>query len=74
MKPIGSRTNRVDIREEGISSDHVPRPVTPQQEQILTEVVKRMRNAREAERSVIIAFGAHSIKNGLGPVLISLME
>lgn len=74
MKPMASRTNRVDIREEGISTDHVPRPVTPQQEQILTEVVKRMRNAREADRSVIIAFGAHSIKNGLGPVLISLME
>jgi hypothetical protein len=33
-----------------------------------------MRKARRAGRSIMLAFGAHTIKNGLAPVLIRLIE
>ncbi len=38
------------------------------------EVAGRIRAARQAGRPVILAFGAHTIKNGLAPVLVDLME
>ncbi len=34
----------------------------------------RIRAARAAGKPVILAFGAHTIKNGLGPVLIHMMQ
>jgi hypothetical protein len=34
----------------------------------------RIRLARQKKRSVMLAFGAHTIKNGLSPVLIALMD
>ncbi|MFC1614787.1 hypothetical protein ACFL5K_05765, partial [Gemmatimonadota bacterium] len=40
----------------------------------VAEVAERVIEAREAGRPVIMAFGAHTIKNGLAPVLISLIE
>lgn len=41
---------------------------------VMDEIVARIRSARADGRPVILAFGAHTIKNGLGPVLIRLME
>lgn len=41
---------------------------------LMDELVGRIRKARENGRPVIMAFGAHSIKNGLGPVLGELIE
>ena len=40
----------------------------------IEETAKRIRHAREHGASVILAFGAHLIKNGLAPVVIELME
>jgi len=41
---------------------------------MLPEVVERVRAARAAGKPVMCAFGAHAIKNGLGPVLIRLIR
>jgi hypothetical protein len=40
----------------------------------IAETAARIRAARAAGRPVICAFGAHTIKNGLGPVLARLIE
>jgi hypothetical protein len=41
---------------------------------MISECVTRIRAARQAGRPVVLTFGAHTIKNGLAPVLIRLME
>jgi hypothetical protein len=51
-----------------------PRPLSEASAAILAECASRIRSARAAERPVILAFGAHTIKNGLSPVLIELMK
>jgi hypothetical protein len=43
-------------------------------QEVLEEAADRVRKARAKERPVVVAFGAHSIKNGLGPVLLRLIE
>ena len=38
------------------------------------EVAQRILKAREKGASIILAFGAHLVKNGAGPILIKLMQ
>jgi len=42
--------------------------------ELIKKTAERIHVARHKHRSVILTFGAHTIKNGLSPVLISLME
>lgn len=74
IKPLKQRLNKLAIEKDHVNPDQVARPMRPAAEQALGEVVVRVRKARKAERPVMLAFGAHTIKNGLGPVLIRLME
>ena len=48
--------------------------MSPAAAEVLTECAEKVRAARAAGRPVMLAFGAHSIKNGLAPVLTQLME
>jgi len=62
-----------------IERDHVPLVAQPRNLSAaagaaVREAVARIRAARDAGKPVILATGAHSIKNGLGPVLIHLLE
>ncbi len=62
-----------------IESDHVPvdaeaKSLSPQATAAVKEIAQRIRQARESDKPVMLAFGAHTIKNGLGPVLIQLIR
>ena len=74
MQPLAARENRLDIERDHVNVAQAPSPVTGSAAEILTETVERIREARRQQRPVVMAFGAHTIKNGLGPVLIALME
>lgn len=72
--PLGARKNKVSAARDLIRPDSRPRPLAAGAADILAEAVERIRRARERGRPVICAFGAHSIKNGLAPVLSALAE
>ena len=74
LKPLGERGNKVRFPADAVSPHAAPGMLPEQAQRILAETVTRIRAAREAGRPVICAFGAHTIKNGLGPVLIRLIE
>jgi len=57
-----------------VDPDSPPQAWSTHGETVVAETVDRIRRARAAERPVILAFGAHTIKNGLAPVLIRLIE
>ena len=62
-----------------IASDHVPLTAQPRNlsgvaREAIRDVAVRIRTARGAGKPVILATGAHTIKNGLGPLLIHLMQ
>ncbi|GMU94353.1 MAG: hypothetical protein AMXMBFR4_34110 [Candidatus Hydrogenedentota bacterium] len=74
FKPLKDRKNKVHIE-----TDHVPATAEPKAlgvggESIVRETAERIVRAREDGKSRMLAFGAHSIKNGLAPVFVKLIE
>ena len=75
IKPLSERKDKVYIER-----DHVPVDTPLQKDfsdtgqRIIDDVIERLRKARDAGKSRMIAFGAHAIKNGLAPVFMKLIE
>ncbi len=71
--PLADRTNRVFIERDIVNPDAQPSrasaPIRPAVESVAADI----RGARADGRPVILAFGAHTIKNGLGAVLQELI-
>jgi hypothetical protein len=74
IRSLSSRPNKVTIEQDAIRPDTAPRRISAAASEVVVECAVKIRSARSAGRPVMIAFGAHTIKNGLGPVLIRLME
>lgn len=74
VKPLGERENKIVIERDCILPGRLPKTFTGETRAIVRETADHMRQARRAGRSIMLAFGAHTIKNGLAPVLIRLME
>jgi len=73
-KPLAERVNRTFIEKEAIYPGQAPRRMTDQLRRAAALTADSIRSARRQDRSVMLAFGAHTIKNCLGPVLIHMME
>ncbi|MFA5043049.1 MAG: hypothetical protein WC381_05860 [Kiritimatiellia bacterium] len=74
VKPLGERTSKLAIEIDRVLPGAAPKNISGAAQTIVRETAERMRLARRAGRAVMLAFGAHTIKNGLAPVLIRLME
>jgi hypothetical protein len=74
LKPLAARKDKVSFPRGAVSPDAVPAPLPGNGAETLGEAVARIRAARAAGKPVMCAFGAHTIKNGLGPVLARLLE
>jgi hypothetical protein len=64
----------VHLPRDLVTPRAAPRHLSDAAARVLDETADRLRRARNEARPVILAFGAHAIKNGLGPVLIRLMQ
>jgi len=74
IKPLSQRKNKVQIEKDHVSIEQRPQNDTERFSTLVSETVNRIKNARAKELPVMLAFGAHTIKNGMGPVIIKLME
>ncbi|MDT8391116.1 MAG: hypothetical protein RRC34_11470 [Lentisphaeria bacterium] len=74
FSPLATRPNKVLIERDHISPTAAPGVLPADTAGKIADTVAAMRAARAAGRPVIMAFGAHTIKNGLGPVLIQLLK
>ncbi len=74
IKPLSARKDKVHIEQDHVPANAEPRPFDERGQAIIAETVDRIKRARDAGRSRMVAFGAHSIKNGLAPVFIKLIE
>lgn len=72
MLPLAERRNKVSAERDIIDPASAPRKLSPKAETLVAEAVERIAAARRAGRPVILAFGAHCIKNGLSRVLGAL--
>ena len=74
MDSLASRRNKFDIENIRVRPDDTPRDLSPPDIEVVDEATERIIKARRDGRAVMITFGAHAIKNGLGPVFIRMLE
>lgn len=74
FRPLAERKNKVLIERDHVAPEAEPRPLEPNGERLMTEAIDRLVRARHAGKARMLTFGAHSIKNGLAPVIIRLLE
>ena len=74
MSPLSERENRTFIEKDSVLLDADIKQQNESNARILQDLVQRIKMARSKQRPVIMAFGAHTIKNGLAKILIYLME
>ncbi|MCX7012931.1 MAG: hypothetical protein NTW86_10305, partial [Candidatus Sumerlaeota bacterium] len=74
MKPLSSRKNKTAIEKDHVPPTRKPRHLPDPTREVIHEAAERIRQAQRDRRPVMLSFGAHTIKNGLAPVLIRLME
>ncbi len=51
-----------------------PKNLSGKGKELIEKTAERIRLARQEGKSVMLTFGAHTIKNGMSPTLIALME
>ncbi len=74
MEPLSSRTNKKFIENDHVRHNARHKPLADGATGLVAELAQRILDARRALRPVMVTFGAHTIKNGLGPVLLHLLE
>ncbi len=74
MEPLAARENKKEIEKDHVPPDRAPADLPAASRETIAAAAERIRQARTHGRPVMLAFGAHTIKNGLGPVLIKLLE
>jgi len=74
IHPLCERESKVRIDRDMILPGTLPGPLAPAAGAVISKTAEKMRQARAAGRPIMLAFGAHAIKNGLGAVLIHLLE
>ncbi len=72
--PLADRENRVSIESAVVDPTSSPSDLSDLAQATISETVERLCIAREKGASRMLVFGAHAIKNGLGPVLAHLIE
>lgn len=74
IRSLSERRNQIVIDRDAIRISDTPRSLKKADKELIRKTAEKIRIAKDKNRSVILAFGAHTIKNGLAPVLIELMK
>lgn len=75
LHPLTERVNRVKIIRDAVRPDPDGRAELDQEAEELTlQAAEAVVDARKRDAPVVLAFGAHTIKNGMAPVLMELIR
>ncbi|MGA2547163.1 MAG: hypothetical protein ABSF43_11475 [Rectinemataceae bacterium] len=74
VRPLAERRNKLDIERDLVDPGSFEALLSPEARSDVAAAAAEVRTARSRGAAVILAFGAHSIKNGLSRVLARLME
>ena len=73
VRPLAERRSKHSL-EDILIHPHDPPPDAGGMAAAIETVADHMKRARDADAAVILAYGAHLVKNGLGPIVTRLME
>ena len=74
VKSLSDRKNQISIAEKQIPLTYRPENLSGLDRNLIRTTAGKIIKARKEKRPVILAFGAHTIKNGLGSILIELIS
>ena len=74
IKKLAERKNKVNIENDHIPVTQKPANLSASEQKLIKKTADRIRLAKQKQKSVMLTFGAHTIKNGMAPTLIALME
>jgi len=74
IKRLTERFNKVSIETGLIPVSQKPANLSNHGIELIKKTADRIRSARKKQRSVMLTFGAHTIKNGMSPTLIALIN
>jgi len=74
LRPLAERANKVLIERDAVHPGDDPGPLSDAAASVVAATAARIRAARASDRPVMLAFGAHAIKNGLGPLLAHMVQ
>ena len=74
IKKLSERKNKIQIERDFIPVTQKPGELSSSAKILIGKTVRRIIQARQKLKSVMLTFGAHTIKNGMAPTLIALME
>ena len=74
VRPLSERINKLDFARDKVDPEAYAPHLDPAAKDSVLKAAAEVRAARAKGAPVILAFGAHSIKNGLSPVMIRLMK
>jgi len=74
VHPLKERENQLQLEKLAVNPMAAPEAISAESEAVMAQAIDAVKVARAKGRPVILAFGAHAIKNGVGPVLIALMK
>jgi hypothetical protein len=72
--PLAERRDRVYVERDFVPLDAQPKALPENAQRVIAETAERLRAARATGKSRMLTFGAHAIKNGLGPVMAKLVS
>jgi len=71
---LNERENKVVFERDKVSPLQKPQELSAEGSRLIERTVERIRVAKGRGSSVMLAFGAHTIKNCMSPTLIALMK
>ncbi len=74
VKKLSERKNKIYVENDSIRITNKHAEFSDAGYELIRTTAEKIRLARKNERSVMLTFGAHTIKNGMSPTLIALME
>ena len=72
--PLSTRKSKSRIEDVAIDPELPPPSIDSKLAESIEELAKQILKAKEKNASIMMAFGAHLVKNGAGTLLIKLME
>ena len=74
IKKLDERENKINIEKDHIPVSKKPDGISYSDQKLIDKTASHIRLAKQRKRPVMLTIGAHTIKNGMAPTLIALME
>lgn len=74
VKSLSLRKNQLSVEKNMTALSFISSDISGKNKDLIKKTAERIISARENKRSVMLVFGAHTIKNGLAPFLTELIK